>query len=69
MSVLRAMSKEVLTEPRHLLLYHSVVFGVIECGLSPITMSQTNTPTLDRGQNEALRVIHGTTMGTPIQIV
>ena len=43
------------------LLYESVVLGVADYGLGLTTMAQTNLLKLDRVQNEAMRVIHGTT--------
>ena len=56
-------------EQRHLfLLYQSVVLSVIDYGLGLTTMAQTNLLKLDRVQNEAIRVILGTTKDTPIEI-
>ena len=47
------------------LLYQSVVLSVTDYGLRLATMSQTNLLKMDRAQNEAMRVILGTTKGTP----
>ena len=42
-------------------------FSVIDYGLSLITMAQTDLLKLDRVQNEAMRVILGTTKDTPTE--
>ena len=53
---------------RHLfLLYQSVVLSVTDYGPGLTTMSQTNLLKLDRVQNEAMRVILGTTQDTPTE--
>ena len=53
---------------RHLfLLYQSVILSVIDYGLGLTTLSQSNLLKLDRVQNEAMRVILGTTKDTPIE--
>ena len=49
------------------LLYQSVILSVVDCGLGLTTLSQSNLLKLDRVQNEAMRVILGTTKGTPIE--
>ena len=55
-------------EQRHLfLLYQSVVLSVTVYGLGLTTMAQTNLLNLDRVQNEAMRVILGTTMTHPLR--
>ena len=55
-------------EQRHLfLLYQSVILSVIDYGLGLTTLSQSNLLKLDRVQNEAMKVILGTTMDTPIE--
>ena len=55
-------------EQRHLfLLYQSVVLSVTDYGPGLTTMSQTNLLKLDRVQNEAMRVIPGTTKDTPTE--
>ena len=55
-------------EQRHLfLLCHSVILDVIDYGLGLTTLSQSNLLKLDRVQNEAMRVILGTTNYTPIE--
>ena len=57
-------------EKRHLfLLYQSVILSVIDYGLGLITLSQFNLLKLDRVQNEAMRVILGTTKDTAIEIM
>ena len=54
-------------EQRHLFLLHqSVILGVIDYGLSLTTLSQSNLLKFDGAQNEAMRVILGTTKDTPI---
>ena len=55
-------------EQRHLfLLYQSVILSVIGYGLGLTTLSQSNLLKLDRVQNEAMRVILGTTKDTPTE--
>ena len=55
-------------EQRHLfLLCQSVILSVIDYGLGLTTLSQSNLLKLDRVQNEAMRVILGTTKDTPIE--
>ena len=67
LSVLKAMAAKGI-EQRHLfLLYQSVVLSVIDYGLGLTTMPQTNLLKLDRVQNEAMRVILGTTKDTPTE--
>ena len=53
----------------HLLfmLYQSVILSVIGYGLGLTTLSQFNLLKLNRVQNEAMRVILGTTKDTPIE--
>ena len=51
------------------LLYQSVMLSVIDYGLGLTTMTQTNLLNLDRVQNEAMRVILGTTKETPIETI
>ena len=65
LSVLKAMAAKGI-EQRHLFqLYQSVVLGVTaDYGLGLSTMTQTNLLKLDRVQNEAMRVILGTTKDT-----
>ena len=48
-------------------LYQSVILSVIDYGLGLTTLSQSNLLKLDRVQNEAMRVILGTTKDTPIE--
>ena len=53
---------------RHLfLLYQSVILSVVDYGLGLTTLSQSNLLKPDRVQNEAMRVILGTTKDTPIE--
>ena len=67
MSVIKAMAVKGI-EQRHLFrLYQGIVLSVIDYGLGLTTMSQTNLQKLDRIQNEAMRVILGTTRDTPIE--
>ena len=55
-------------EQRHLfLLYQSVILSVIDYGMGLTTLSQSKMLKLDRVQNEATRVILGTTKDTPIE--
>ena len=49
------------------LLYQSVILSVIKYGLGLTTLSQSNLSKLDRVQNEATRVILGTTKDTFIE--
>ena len=67
LSALKAMASKGI-EQRHLfLLYQSVILSVIDYGLGLTTLSQSNLLKLDRVQNEAMRVILGTTKDTPIE--
>ena len=67
LSVLKAMAEKGI-EQRHLfLLYQSVVLSVTDYELGLTTMSQTKLLKLDRVQNEAMRVILGTTKDTPTE--
>ena len=66
-SVLRAMSTKGI-EQRHLFqLYQSIILSVIDYGLGLTTISSTNLQKLDRIQNEAMRIILGTTRDTPTE--
>ena len=49
------------------LLYQSAILSVIDYGLGLTTLSQSNLLKLDRVQNEAMRVILGTTKDTPTE--
>ena len=65
--VLNAMDAKGI-EQRHLfLLYQNVVLSVIVYGQGLTTMAQTNLLKLDKVQNEAMRVILGTTQDTPTE--
>ena len=56
------------SEQRHLfLLYQSVKLSVIDYGLGLTTLLQSNVLKLDRVQNEAMRVILGTTKDASIK--
>ena len=67
LSALKAMASKGI-EQRHLfMLYQSVILSVIDYGLGLTTLSQSNLLKLDRVQNEAMRVILGTTKDTPIE--
>ena len=67
LSTLKAMASKGI-EQRHLfLLYQSVILSVIDYGLGLTTLSQSNLLKLDRVQNEAMRVILGTTKYIPIE--
>ena len=64
LSVLKAVAAKG-SEQRHLFLLHlSVMLSVIDNRLGLTTMARTNLLKLDRVQNEAMRVILGTTKGT-----
>ena len=55
-------------EQRHLfLLYQNVILNVIDYGLGLTTMSQFNLLKLDSVQNEAMRIVLGTTKDTSIE--
>ena len=68
LSVLKAMASKGI-EQRHLfLLFQSVILIVsVDYGLGLTTLSQSNLLKLDRVQNEAMRVILGTTTDTSIE--
>ena len=66
-SVQKAIAAKGIEERHLFLLYESVVLSVIDYGLGLTTMAQTNLLKLDRVQNEAMRVILGTTKDTPIE--
>ena len=64
---LKAMASKGI-EQRHLfLLYHSVILRVVDYSLGLTTLSKSILLKLDRLQNEAMRVILGTTKDTPIE--
>ena len=65
--MLKALAAKSI-EQRHLfLLYQSVILSVTDCGLGLTALSQSNMLKLDRVQNEAMRVIVGTTEDAPIE--
>ena len=66
-TALKAMASKGI-EQRHLfLLYQRVILNIVEYGLGLTTLSQSNLPKLHRVQNEAMRVIPGTTKDTPTE--
>ena len=67
LSALKAMASEGIEQRHMFLLYQSVILSVIANGLSLTTLSQSNLLKLDTVQNEAMRVILGTTKDTPIE--
>ena len=67
LSTLKAMASKGIDQRHLFLLYQSVVLSVIDYGLGLTTLSQFNLLKLDRVQNEAMRVILGTTKDTPIE--
>ena len=64
LSVLKAMATKGIEQCHLFLLYQSVVLSVIVYGRGLTTMAQTNLLKVDRVQNEAMRVILGTTKAT-----
>ena len=66
-SELKAMASKGIEQRQLFLLYQSVILGIIDYGLGLITLSQSNLLKLDRVQNEAMRVILGTTKDTPTE--
>ena len=66
LSVLKAMAAKGIEQCHLFLLYQSVVLNVTDYGLGLTTMARTNLLKLDRVQNEAMRVILGTTKDTHI---
>ena len=67
LSVLKAMAAKGIKQ-RHLFqLYQSVVLSATDYGRGLPTMAQTNLLKVDRVQNEAMRVILGTTKDIPIE--
>ena len=52
-----------------LLLYQNVILSVIDYGLGLTTPSKSNLLKLDKVQNEAMRVILGTTKDTLIEVM
>ena len=67
LSALKAMALKGIEQLHLFLLYQSVILSVIDYGLDLTTLSQSNLLKLDRVQNEAMRVILGTTKDTPIE--
>ena len=64
LSVLKAVAAKGIEQCHLFLLYQSVVLSVTDYGPGLTTMEQANVPKLDRVQNEAMRVILGTTKDT-----
>ena len=69
LSALKAMATKGIEHHHLFLLYQSVILGVIECCLVLTIPSQPNLLKVDRVQNDAMRVVLGTTKGTPIEAV
>ena len=67
LSVLKAMAAKGFEQYHLFLLYQSVVLGVTDNGRGSTTVGQTNLLKLDTVQNEAIRVILGTTKDTPTE--
>ena len=67
LSMLKAMATKGIKQQYLFLLYQSVILSVIDYVLGLTTLSQSNLLKLDRVQNEAMRVILGTTKDTPIE--
>ena len=67
LSASKTMASKGIEQNRVFLLYQSVILSVIDYGLGFTTPSQSNLLKLDRVQNEAMRVILGTTKDTPIE--
>ena len=67
LSVLKAVAAKCIEQRQVFLLYQGVVLSVIDYGLGLTTVAQTNPLKVDRVQNEAMRVILGTTKDTPIE--
>ena len=67
LSVLKAMATKGIEQCHLFLLYQSAVLSVIDYGRGLPTMAQTNLLKVDRVQNEAMRVILGTTKDIPIE--
>ena len=61
LSALKGMASKGIEQHYLLLLHQSVMLSVINYGLGLTALSQSNLPKLDRVQNEAMRVILGTT--------
>ena len=61
------MASKGIEQRRLFLLSQSVILSVIDYGLGLTTLSQSNLLNLDRVQNEAMRVILGTTKNAPIE--
>ena len=66
LSPLKAMASKDIEQRYLFLRYQSVILSVIDNGLGLTTLSQPKLLKLDRVQNEAVRVILGTTKDTPI---
>ena len=59
--VLKAMAVMGTEQCHYFLLYQNVVLSVVDYGLGLTTVAQTNLLNLDKVQNQAMRVILGTT--------
>ncbi|NQZ78185.1 MAG: endonuclease/exonuclease/phosphatase family protein, partial [Ekhidna sp.] len=67
LSAMKAMAAKGIEQRLIFRLYQAVVVSVIEYGLGLTTLSQTTILKLERIQNEAMRLILGTTKDTPIE--
>ena len=67
LSMLKAMALKGIKQRHLFLLYQSVILSVTDCGLGLTTLSQSNLLKRDRVQNEAMRVILGTTRTHPLR--
>ena len=66
-SVFKAMVAKGIEHRHFFLLYQSVALSVVDYGLGLTTMAQTNLLNLDKVQNQAMRVVLGTTKDTPTE--
>ena len=67
LSALKAMASKDIEQCHLFLQYQSETLSVIKYGLGPTAPSQSILLKLNRVQNEAMRVILGTTKDTPIE--
>ena len=67
LSALKVMTAKGIEQYHLSLLYQSVILNAIDYGLGLTTLSKSSLLKLDRVQNEAMRVILGTTKDTPMK--
>ena len=67
LSALKAMASKGIKQRHLFLLYQSVILSVTDYGLGLTALSKSNLLKLERVQNEAMRVILGTTKDTPLR--